>query len=582
MIRIVLILNLLFFSCVCNSQSLVDRKELYKKIDKYLTKGTENGFSGAVLVAQEGNIILNKGYGLANKELDLLNSPQTIFSTGSVTKQFTATAILKLVALGKLKLNDSLQLFFKELPKDKENITIHQLLTHSAGFLDVIGNGDFDHIPTSEFFKQLFDTELRYTPGTKHQYSNASYSILARIIEIVSELPYEHFLQEYLFKPAGMLQTGYLIPAWKSANLAQGYHKGITYWRSMVTRFKEDGKVSWVLKGNGGIQSTQEDMFKWYKALKSNKILDVKHTKLLITPYIQEQEGSDESHYAYGWAIFKSKRNTKMITHNGSNGIFFHEFMWLPKEDVVIIFSTNAYSREVEILWKLKEMLFNKSYTPKPIQNSPYTLVMKFIKSNSPKQIKELLTLIRDEFGTRFNNVNVLNKIGYTLLAGEQYRDWVVPLFEMNTQMFPKNANIWDSLGDGYTAMRDTENAIKAYQKALEIDPTISSSIESLGKLGINVKQQTKSPIKISNIIMESYLGIYQLSSGHSINITRKEDSLFIEFPGRTAMKLSPIVSNKFSIGNRNATLTFNKNETEKIISFTINEGGEEMIASKK
>ena len=224
-------------SCVAQSQQHKNLR-LTQKIDKYLSEGTANGFSGAVLIAKNGNIILNKGYGLANRETQQRNTPQTVFSTGSVTKQFTAAAILKLAELNKLQLTDKISTYFKGLPEDKREITIHQLLTHSAGLVDVIG-GDFEEIATDKFFTKLFATKLLYKPGARHRYSNVSYSVLARIVELVSQQEYEHFLQEHLFQPAEMQQTGYLIPKWNPASLAQGYVRGVTHWGAMIPRFQK-------------------------------------------------------------------------------------------------------------------------------------------------------------------------------------------------------------------------------------------------------------------------------------------------------------------------------------------------------
>lgn len=564
-----------------NAQTKEKNLSIKERIDSYLSKGERNGFSGAVLIAQKGTIILNKGYGLASREKSIANTPNTVFSTGSVTKQFTATAILKLVELDKLKLTDSLELFFDHLPEDKKHITIHELLTHSAGFIDVIGNGDFHHIPTKEFFKTLFHTKLRYSPGTKYKYSNAGYSILARIIELVSKQSYESFLSTYLFTPAGMLQTGYLLPKWKENTLANGYYKGIKNLGTMVARFQRDQGVSWVLKGNGGIQSTQEDMYKWYLALKLNIILSKKSMNLLTKPYISEREGSNKSFYAYGWAIFNSDRNTKIITHNGSNGIFFHEFMWLPKEDTVIIFSTNAYAKEVEVLWKLEKMIFDQNYTPKPIQKSRNVFVLNFIENNSFKKVKELKDKLKQTYGDRFNDANVLNQIGYLALEKKELSDWAVPLFLMNTKLFPKNSNIWDSLGDGYKAIDDKENGIKAYKKALILDPTIEASKKSLKALGVKINDNATTFVKLSPETIQNYTGAYQLPSGHSIKVFEKNEELYIEFPGRTPMTLIPKTVVKFGIGNRSTTLSFNKNNSSKIVGFTINESGEQMIAKK-
>ncbi len=150
-----IILSLIIVNSFSQAQKKPQQASLYSKIDTYLTAGSKNGFSGAISVVKDGEIIINKGYGIANKDTQILNNPNTIFDIGSNAKQFTATAILKLAELGKLNLTDSLSKFFINLPKEKQNITIHQLLSHSAGFIDAIGN-DFDKISQKQFVEKLF------------------------------------------------------------------------------------------------------------------------------------------------------------------------------------------------------------------------------------------------------------------------------------------------------------------------------------------------------------------------------------------------------------------------------------------
>lgn len=480
-------------SCInSNAQQNKDHITLKSKINNYLNAGVKNGFSGAILVAKEGQIIINKGYGMANKEMKIPYSKTTVSTIGSVTKQFTATAILKLVEFNKLRVTDSLHNFFKNLPEDKKNITIHQLLSHTAGLIDVIDYGNFDDIPTQQFFKTLFNTKLLYKPGTKYAYSNIGYSILARIIEIVSGQDYEFFLNENLFKPAGMKETGYFIPKWNKKSIASGYAFNILSLGTLVSRYQKIGKITWTLKGNGGILSTTGDMFKWYQALKNGKILPKKLFEKLTTPYVLEYEGQS-SYYAYGWVIYNSNRNTKIISHSGGNQIFFHDYIWLPEEDVVIILFTNASSKEVEIAWPIEKMIFDSTYTVKPIKKNLYALTFDFIKNNSLIKSDELISIIRKEYSSEIKNQNELNRLGYRILNNQimeikENVKWAIIIFKLNTELFPKTGNVWNSLGEAYFKDNPKNEAIKSHKKALELAPKencywCKSSIEMLDKL---------------------------------------------------------------------------------------------------
>ncbi|MDG2449132.1 MAG: serine hydrolase, partial [Saprospiraceae bacterium] len=224
------IASVLLETLALSAQKKLNSNDTFIKIDNYLNEGTKNGFSGVIAVTIKGKTIINKGYGLANKKTQTANGPNTIFDIGSNTKQFTSTAILKLAEQTKVNLNDSLSKFFKNLPLDKQSITIHQLLTHTAGLEESIGNdyssfGKLSEISEKDFFENFFESKLLSKPGEEYSYSNVGYSILGRIIELASEQPYESFINEYLFKPAGMKQTGYLLPKWNIKQLSRGYNR---------------------------------------------------------------------------------------------------------------------------------------------------------------------------------------------------------------------------------------------------------------------------------------------------------------------------------------------------------------------
>lgn len=468
---IVYLLSLIFiFSC----EKSTSKQLLKKEIDTYLTKSEANGFSGSVLVAKNGKVIINKGYGFANKEEKIKNTSNTIFDVGSVTKQFTATAILKLTAFNKLKVSDPLSTFFKDLPTDKRNITIHQLLTHSSGLIDIIGDGDFDHIPTEDYFNELFSSALINVPGSKYEYSNAGYSLLGRIIELVSGEDYETFLATHLFKPSGMNQTGYLKPKWDTNLYAIGYKDNVINMGSMAARYRKEGKVSWSLKGNGGINSTAEDMYKWYLALKTNKVLSKALTEKLTSPYILVNHGSN-SNYAYGWFIFDTKRQTKRITHNGGNGIFFHDFIWLPEEDVAVIYFTSAFTQQtMDVAWYIEDMLFDISYKPRPIVEDLATSVLKYAIEYEG-DLEEMPLKMKNKFDNKIKYSYFLNDLGYHFVEDGQL-DKAIAVFKLNVILFPEESNLWDSLGEGYNANANKQKSIEAYKKALDLDPNYENA----------------------------------------------------------------------------------------------------------
>jgi CubicO group peptidase (beta-lactamase class C family) len=191
----------------------------------YLRRLEKLGFAGAVLVARGEVPLFAEGFGLADREHGVRWTPGTISDIGSITKQFTGAAILKLEEAGKLEVGDPITRYFQGVPADKAGITVHQLLTHSSGLSDP-DIDDFDPVPLDEYVKQTFARPLLFAPGKGYSYSNANFSLLGAILEKLSGATYESFLRQRLFLPNGMYETGYTLPAWGESRFAPGYEAG--------------------------------------------------------------------------------------------------------------------------------------------------------------------------------------------------------------------------------------------------------------------------------------------------------------------------------------------------------------------
>lgn len=316
--KIVIFLFVMFSAIIVFTQN-----EYAEQIDNFFKKAQTNNFSGNVLVVHEGKIILKEGYGWKDRETEMPEDGNSVFDIGSITKQFTGAAILKLEMQGKLKTTDLLGKYFPEIPADKKNITLHHLLTHSAGFPGAIGD-DFEQISSEDFMKLAFNEELLFTPGEMYEYSNVGFSILGILVEKLSSKTYEQFLHDEIFVPAGMLHTGYIIPQYDPNTLSVGYTSDGERWGTMTERFN-GVSPGWHLKANGGILSTLDDMYNWTLALEGEKILNNAAKEKYFTPHIKEYPDGD-TYYGYGWVIMDSPEG-KMIWHNGGNGISLSTFM---------------------------------------------------------------------------------------------------------------------------------------------------------------------------------------------------------------------------------------------------------------
>ncbi|MBK8465373.1 MAG: beta-lactamase family protein [Chloracidobacterium sp.] len=323
-----------------NKSTGIVQSNLGVKLDGLMQQLTQKGFSGVLFVAEDGQIVVEKGYGLANRENKTPYTAETVFTVGSITKQFTGAAILKLEMQGKLRASDKITKYFKDVPLDKADITLHQLLTHSAGFVHAVG-GDYEKLTRDEVIKKALASKLQYVPGAKHDYSNVDYSLLGAIIEIITKGSYERFLRDNLFKPAGMTKTGYVMPKWKRDRLAVGYQQDGNRWGTPLDHLWDKDGPYWNLRANGGILSTVGDLYKWHLALEGEKILSKEAKEKYFAPHIAEQPEA-VSFYGYGWVNEKTPRGTTLIWHDGGNGFFYADFRRYIEEKVVYIVATNS------------------------------------------------------------------------------------------------------------------------------------------------------------------------------------------------------------------------------------------------
>ncbi len=341
----------------------VVRGDLSEELDTYMTRLTAQGFSGGLLVAKDGEIVLSKGYGMADRARGLPFTNETVFPIGSITKQFTGAAILKLEMMGQLRVEDLITKYFDAVPADKAGITLHHLLTHSAGFRGALGF-DFAAISRDEYIAQALGSALRFEPGTAYDYSNVGFSLLAAIVEQLSGGSYDAFVQEHLFAPAGMTKTGYLLSRWQPDDLAHGYRDDEDWGTFADHAWADDGPY-WHLRGNGGILSTLGDMHQWHLALEGDAVLSQAAKEKYYAPHVREGDGAP-SFYGYGWSVMDS-RHGRLITHNGGNPYFTSDFLRYVDADVVIYMTSNTASHSAGRLSRtIINIVFGEPYEMPP------------------------------------------------------------------------------------------------------------------------------------------------------------------------------------------------------------------------
>jgi CubicO group peptidase (beta-lactamase class C family) len=273
-----------------------DLEKRIKRVDEFLSTLTDHGLHGGVLIAKNGQIIFEKGYGFADRTAKVPITVDTVFDIASATKDFTHVAILQLVAQQRIAMKDQLSKFFPNVPADKASITIQNLIEHTAGMPEYSGK-DNEVLPKEKFLERIFKAELLSVPGKKESYSNPGYSLLAAIIEKVSGLSYEVYLKKNIFDGIGMNQTGYVLPKWKPNQIAHSYGNGKDRGSTFHFPHAADGPY-WNLRGNGGTLSTLRDMFKFYEACVSGELFSAGSNLRIFAPdQMLALAGSDGYHY---------------------------------------------------------------------------------------------------------------------------------------------------------------------------------------------------------------------------------------------------------------------------------------------
>lgn len=332
-LKILTIIFLLYSSLFVNSelkaQNIVSDSSLFKNIDTYFTVLTKmDKFSGSVLISRKGKVILRKGYAMANYENDIPNIPKTAHRICSVSKQFTAVAVLQLEEKGLLKVEDFIGEYIPSFQKG-DKITIHHLLSNTSGISDGVALDKLcQTLSTDELIKytQPITDTLLFEPGEGYYYSNLGYNILSIIIEKVSGITFEEYMSENIFEPLGMNQTTLFDNQMVLKNKSYGYrHKN----NELVTA----DDYCYNCRGAGGLYSTVDDLNIWTEQLAAGKVIRAETRAKMLTPY-------SENGYGYGIHIYKLFNHT-IYEHSGSANGFKTHLLRLPDDKITIVYLSN-------------------------------------------------------------------------------------------------------------------------------------------------------------------------------------------------------------------------------------------------
>ena len=536
------------------------------KIQEVLTLANKyRQFNGTALVAENGKVVYKGGVGLANMEWNIPNTPDTKFRLGSITKQFTATVILQLVEQGKIKLDGKLSDYLPDYRKDVGNkVTIHNLLTHTSGIPSYTSQpGFFENVSRNpykvdEFVKKYASGDLEFEPGSKFVYDNSGYFLLGAIIERVTGKPYEQVLQENIFNPVGMKNTGYDHHDTIIAKRAAGYVKTHD---SFANAPYLDMSIPYAA---GSLYSTVEDLYLWDQALYTDKLLSAQSKALMYTPFLEN--------YAYGWSIqnasFKvNNADVPVITHGGGINGFTTTIVRFPREKNLIVMLDNT---NTEYLDRLSDSI------AKIIYNQPYELPKMSIVSTLEKTINEkgieagiaqYRELKAKEAATYDFSEAELNQLGYRLLRNAGKPREAIEIFKLNVEAYPKGFNAYDSLAEAYATINERELAIQNYKKSLELNPNNANATEVLKRL-------EKAPVVVDPKVFDTYVGEYEVGPGVVLRVFREGDKFLTQATGQGVFEIFPESETVFYPRAFVAKLTFVKDADGKVTGIRVDQNG--------
>jgi len=366
----------------------VDAKALKSQLEPFIDSlsqglGDAHKFSGFVFVAQGDKVVYERAWGYANYATKALADRNTSFRIGSVTKQFTAVAILQLQDKGLLSVHDKVRKHLPKYPAVADKVTIHHLLTHTGGVPNFTNDralmkrrGNETSVP--DLLATFSAKKLDFEPGSKFSYSNSGYAVLGAIIEAVSKKSYHDYLRDHVFTPAGLTRTLY-GDAKGADNRAKGYRE-------------HNGKLAPAKKfamsmayAAGGVRSTAADLWRWHKAIETDAILSAAARKQMYTPF--------KKNYAYGWAV-RDVKGKRIIAHDGGIDGFSTSYLRLVTDDVTIVAWTNNPGQPAGAAARsVAQIVMGKKVKPLTFDAIPDALAKRVIGSYVPdKESAERLT----------------------------------------------------------------------------------------------------------------------------------------------------------------------------------------------
>jgi CubicO group peptidase (beta-lactamase class C family) len=539
--KITLSLLISMISIVVNAQSL--EKE-YDAIASEIFQPNQPG--GVVLIAKNGNVTYKKAFGLANMELNVPMKTDMVFEIGSITKQFTAVAILQLMEQGKLQISDPITKYIPDYPTAGASITIHQLLTHTAGIPNYTNMEKWStvwrqELAITETIALFKNQTLDFKPGENFSYSNSGYVLLGYIIEKASGMDYETYIEEKILKPCGMQCTQFGSRNKIIKKRVSGYQMSNMLVNAEYLSFSQPHAA-------GALMSTVDDFLLWNKALRTNMLLKPETLQLAETNY--KTKTGKSMNYGYGWLI-NELYGSPTIEHGGGIFGFITYALYLPKEDIYIVVFTNCDNYNPEAL---------------AVKLAATTMNKKVVRSNDNKITTELANKYVGSYKFEDNMTRSIlyenNKL-YSQLAGGN-KIALIPIAE--------NEFAYEGIIDASLRFESKNDTITAYLRN-RIQIKEGSKIATLDKI--------PTEITLSAEQLLDYVGDYTIAPNSTFTISSTKQQLFLQFPGQPKIEAFATSMNNFFTKIADVKFNFVREENQKVTGVTIMQNGQNIAAKK-
>jgi len=474
----------------------------------------EDGPGGVLLVAKDGEAIYRKGFGYASLELGVKNDPSMSYRIGSISKQFTAVAVLQLAQEGKLSLDDPITKYLPEYNTYGETITVEHLLSHTSGIPSYTENKDFAEVMFQDQTKgqlvSFFEKDsLLFKPGTDWSYSNSGYVLAGLIVEKVSGLDLSEYYQQYIFDPLKMNSTYVGTYDKVQPNTAYGYAPAAN------DEYRPAQYLSWSWPyAAGAIISSVDDMLKWDNALNTEKILNREYKALAWKPFILED--GRLANYGFGWGVSRYM-NTRIIAHGGGINGFVCMGIRIPEERIYVILLTNS-----------------TTVAPGPIAEK-IALKAANLPQPQPKPTEEINLNLRDYEGayqvhTSGGRIvpNYSDEPMYRYITVENDTLRSQESGQSKTALIPLKRDLFYFKGSEVSYLhffRDEKGnvaALEIYEEPVKFGPD-----EYEPKVDVEMPKE-KVEIEVDADILQRYEGLYDFGGGFSMKVVVEGSELFI------------------------------------------------------